>query len=91
MSQVEDSRTVVTLKAKAHAVKSSVVDDGELLITHPAKEWSADHALGHFDSQVPSTCAELKPLQALPSLTSTILDGVHNGGLFSQEEESASH
>ena len=54
-----------------------------------AKEQSADHA-GHPDSQVSSACAEPKPLQAFPSLTSTLLDDVHDGGLFSQEEESAS-
>ena len=56
-------------------------DDGELSITYPAKEQSADHA-GHPDSQVLSTCAKLKPLQACPSLTSTILDGAMTAVCF---------
>jgi len=54
-----------------------------------AKEQSADH-VGHGDSQFSSDRAELRPLQAFPSLTSTILDDAQDGGLFSQEEEAAS-
>ncbi|KAL4075707.1 hypothetical protein J3A83DRAFT_4369948 [Scleroderma citrinum] len=58
-------------------------------VPRSAKEQSADHA-GYPDSQVPSTRAGLQPLQAFPSLASTVLDDAHDGGLFSQEEENAS-
>lgn len=58
-------------------------------IPRAAKEQSTDHA-GHGDSQFPSDRGELRPLQTFPSFTSTILDDVQDGGLFSQEDEAAS-
>ncbi|KAG1715975.1 hypothetical protein ID866_1199 [Astraeus odoratus] len=50
-----------------------------------AKEQSADHA-GHPDAQVSPIRNRPKPLQAFPSLASTIMEDARDSGLFSQEE-----